>query len=200
MDNAVNQKSRLFGFLILLSIFLPMALAYIMFKTGWGVSGDTTNKGQLLRPALAIADLALNNGSEELKTLYPANKKKWRILVPVTTGCNKDCQNNLYITRQVHIRLAEKAYRVERILLLLDNLLSDQVKGLEKEHPNSLMVQSSKKNLQQWLNQTENKPPVEDSYYLIDQEGYAMMRYSAQNTGHDLLDDIKKLLKYTYEN
>jgi cytochrome oxidase Cu insertion factor (SCO1/SenC/PrrC family) len=199
MAEVNQQKSRLFGFLIILSIFLPMVVAYFMFKTGWGVSGNTTNKGQLLQPAQAVAELTLSESDDSLKSLYPADKKKWRILVPVTSTCNEHCQSNLYITRQVHIRLAEKAYRLERIFVLLDDVENEKLQKLESEHPNILKVQSSKENLQEWLKSISKDIVVEDHYYLIDQEGFAMMHYSSANTGHDLLDDIKKLLKFTYE-
>ena len=47
-------------------------------------------------------------------------------MVPISANCDAACQQNLFITRQVHIRLAEKAARVERILLALENIPEQQ--------------------------------------------------------------------------
>ncbi|MGH1485542.1 MAG: hypothetical protein ACRBCI_04925 [Cellvibrionaceae bacterium] len=199
LDKDVKKRNNLYGLLILFAIFLPMVMAYIMFKTGWGVSSNTTNKGQLLTEPVAVNDLSLKNNDDRFSVLYPSDKKQWRILVPVTSSCGEACQNNLYVTRQVHIRLAEKAYRVERVLLLLDTLSNDELENLEREHPSTLVFKSSQASLTEWL--TKNALPLapDQYFYLIDQNGFAMMRYGVEHTGHDLLDDLKKLLKFTYD-
>jgi hypothetical protein len=121
----IKKRNRNYGLIILGIIILPTLAAYIMFKTGWGIPTDTSNKGTLLEPARAIDELILNNENDVLARLVEDNKKRWRILVPVTQPCTEICQNHLYISRQVHIRLAEKAYRVERVLLLLETLSTD---------------------------------------------------------------------------
>ncbi|MEO0442798.1 MAG: hypothetical protein AAFZ92_03520 [Pseudomonadota bacterium] len=201
IEKTVNPgRSRLYALLIMVLIFAPMVLAYIMFHTGWGVSGNTTNKGDLLESPLPIADLELNlNEQDKLTRLYQGNDKRWRILVPVDSPCKDPCANFLYLTRQVHIRLAQDAYRVERILLLLDELPHGQIKKLTQEHPNSIIVNSNIDALTQWLQKNDAPKSASGYFYLIDQEGYAMMRYGEQHTGQNLLDDLKKLLKFTYD-
>ena len=124
----------------------------------------------------------------------------WRIMVLISADCDADCQQNLFITRQVHIRLAEKAPRVERILLALEEIPAQQKQQLLAEHPNVLWLKSSQAALANWLADTNVAAmPFDQNYFLIDQDGFAMMGYNAEHTGQDLLDDLKKLLKYTYE-
>ena len=194
-------RSRLYASLIILLIFAPMAVAYIMFHTGWGVSGITTNKGDLLTPPLNIEALALEQQADKLASLYqnPGDSKRWRVLVPVSSDCHAPCSHFLFITRQVHIRLAQNAYRVERILLLLDEFSEHQLTELTQEHPNSVIVQSNLNSLTQWLADNNLPKSASDYFYLVDQQGYAMMRYGEQHNGQDLLDDLKKLLKFTYD-
>lgn len=201
VDPAVIRRNRFYGVLIIVVIGLPMLLAYIMFHTGWGVSLNTTNKGELVQPPLPIQDITLVDNAPLLANIYNDNSglKKWRILVPVTAACDKACQNNLYISRQVHIRLAEKAYRVERIVLALDGLSSSFESMLEKDHPNTQRAQTSLPLFAQWLAPSGFSENAQDHFYLVDQEGFAMMRYGVENTGQDLLDDLKKLLKFTYD-
>ncbi|ODS24018.1 hypothetical protein AB835_05695 [Candidatus Endobugula sertula] len=199
-DPALIKRHRFYGVLIVLMIVAPMVIAYIMFQTGWGVSGGTTNKGQLLTPPLAIKSLPLVDGSTYLEDLVNDQSigKKWRILVPVKADCNETCRRHLYLTRQVHIRLAEKAYRVERIFLALDTLPESLKQELNTEHPNVRWAKSTASHFAQWL-----VPAVLENsdqyFYLVDQTGFMMMRYDRHHSGQDLLDDVKKLLKFTYD-
>ena len=202
--HSLKKRNRFFGLIIIGIIFLPMGIAYIMFQTGWGVSGSTTNKGQLLIPPQAIQQLPLVEQGTYLTDLYgnvtlDGPGKKWRLLVPVTGSCDEACEHNLYITRQVHVRLAEKAYRVERIILALDTLSDDLEQRLSQEHPNTLRAQTTLAAFEQWLASTNTSVLAQQYYYLVDQEGYAMMAYDQQHSGQDLLADVKKLLKFTYD-
>lgn len=198
----VIKRNRFFAVLIILIVATPMLAAYIMFQTGWGVSLHTTNKGELINPPLPITALALASDSQSIESLLESTSsaKKWRLLVPVDASCAETCQKNLYTTRQVHIRLAEKAYRVERVILSLSaNLPSELEKQLAEDHPNTQRITASESSLSQWLSAAGIQANAREYYYLIDQEGFTMMRYNASHTGQDLLDDIKKLLKFTYD-
>ncbi len=195
----IKKRNRYYGLLIVVVIALPMVVAYIMFTTGLGIPSGTTNKGELLVPPQPIQELVLNDQEDSLKTLYLSDTKKWRMLVPVTKSCNETCQNHLYISRQVHIRLAEKAYRVERILLLLDTFSDAELERLKQEHPSTIVANSDASSLSNWLQGAKLPSAPIDYFYLVDQEGFAMMRYDSEHTGQDLLDDVKKLLKFTYD-
>jgi hypothetical protein len=204
--NNIVKRNRFFGLLILAIVTAPMLLAYVMYQTGWGISSNTTNNGELLTPALSVQELktiAEDNVFEKMLANKDSTSKsiakKWRLLVPVTASCAETCQKNLYTTRQVHIRLAEKAYRVERVIVSLDELSPTLLEQLANEHPNTLRVKSSEDRFFEWLASANIAESAEQYYYLIDQEGFAMMRYNASHTGQNLLDDIKKLLKFTYD-
>ena len=185
----IIRRQRLFGIGIISIIVLPMILAYVMFHTGWGVSLSTTNKGELMNPPLSLNDMVLSQSPSLFNELYQdagrgANDtgKKWRLLVPVTASCATACEQNLYLTRQVHIRLAEKAYRVERILLSLETLPQQVLANLDAEHRNTVRAQASLDEFRQWLKPASLEGSVEDYYYLVDQEGYTMMHYHSQHS------------------
>jgi len=198
-DLAIKKRNKFYGLLIVAAIVLPMIFAYTIFKTGFGYPTGTTNKGELLLPPQPIQRLVLEEPDNLLATLYSTEKKRWRLLVPVSKDCDEKCKAYLYLTRQVHIRLAEKAYRVERILLLLDKVSEAQIELLLQEHRTTRLIKSSTENFQSWLAEATLPSSPENYFYLVDQEGFAMMRYDTGHTGQDLLDDIKKLLKYTYD-
>ncbi len=198
IDPVIKRRNKFYGLLIVSAIFLPMLLAYFIYKTGIGFPSGTTNKGVLLQPPQAVQDLVLTQ-TDSLAILYQSEHKRWRMLVPVTQDCDERCQAYLYLTRQVHIRLAEKAYRVERILLLLDNYPENHIETLKEEHPGTQIFRSTTRELERWLEKTPLPLSPEQYFYLVDQEGFAMMYYHTEHTGQDLLDDIKKLLKFTYD-
>lgn len=201
-EESLKKRNKYYGLLIVAAIILPMVLAYAIFKTGFGFPSSTTNKGTLITPPKLIQELVLDDQAN-LNGLYKPEegntKKKWRILVPVTAACDEICKNYLYLTRQSHIRLAEKAYRVERILILLDSLSDPEIEKLKQEHPGTIIVSSTIASLSSLFSGVQLPLSPEQFFYLIDQNGYVMMRYGKENTGHDLLDDIKKLLKFTYD-
>jgi len=207
VNPVIKKRNKFYGLLIVAAIVLPMLLAYLVFKTGIGFPVGTTNKGALIVPPQPIQNLALTNNNDILNLLYssnnnvdqPATRKRWRILIPVTQNCDQLCRGYLTLTRQVHIRLAEKAYRVERILLLLDTFSEAEKASLTKEHPETLLIESTPQNLQEWLAQVKLPSKPNHHFYLVDQEGFTMMRYDEAHSGRDLLDDIKKLLKFTYD-
>lgn len=199
MDPSIVKRNRWYGVLIILIVMAPMALAYVMFQTGWGVSLSTTNKGQLLNPPISLLSLPQDTNTVTEIFSDDAEHKRWRLLVPVAENCTEICQKNLYTTRQVHVRLAQKAYRLERVILALDSFSDVTNAQLEQDHPNTLRLQTTRNTFEQWIATANVKQDAQDYYYLVDQEGNVMMRYDISHTGQDLLDDIKKLLKFTYD-
>lgn len=196
-----QRQGRIMGALICLTVFLPMAVAYGIFYTGVGMPATTVNKGILLDPPQAIGDLGVSD-MEGTAWDVTTHRKQWRWLIPGGATCDGQCQDNLYLTRQVHIRLAEKSMRVERVYLLLDDYLDPATEQfLTKEHPHIRILKADRTQLQSAL--TAAKVPADvltdGHYYLMDQDGFVMMAYTPSHTGQQLLDDIKRMLKYSYE-
>ncbi len=193
-------RSRIMGMLVLAIILGPMIAAYIIYKSGVGIPIGTINKGDLLPQAQSIAGLSVATLAGEPLDLISA-KKQWRLLIPVPINCTKTCLKNLYTTRQMHIRLGEKARRVERILLLQN---AQQIKPMQKllgqDHPRLKWALVNKDELKYLLqSEAELNRDIFQRYYLMDQQGFIMMSYSDVHTGNQLLKDIKRMLKYSYE-
>lgn len=204
--NRTNNKSHLFksrwmGWVVMAIIILPMLMAYIVYVTGFGMPSGTLNKGELLLPATSIVDLNIvdkNSNSVDI----PGNKKLWRMIIIGNSSCDKNCHDLLYLSRQVHVRLGEKANRVERIFLNTDSNFGDNFyKELEREHPRLIKAYVNANDWKSLFKETSiSQQPLSGGHiYLVDQQGYAMMSYSSENSGADLLDDVKRLLKYSYE-
>ena len=196
----VNNDAAITGKLVLLIIILtvatPMVAAYWIFQSGLGIPSSTINKGSLLIPATTTTELSLSDLDNQLLPWQQQNY--WRMLTVVEDECHQSCRDYLYTARQVHIRLAKEAHRIQRYLFFIgDTPPSDSVPLEALEDSGLQIVRASK---EQWQATFASASLVPDNHIvLVDQNGYAMMTYDQNNTGTDLLDDLTRLLKYSYE-
>lgn len=202
IENSINtvpvkgKKNWTLTAVIFVSV-LPIVAAYFMYFTGIGVPDHTVNAGTLLPKAVNLNTLI---STDEFNRIL--DKKKWRLIVPITTRCNDSCEANLYITRQVHIRLGEKGIRLERVAANIGGDLGlAELDRLSIEHPELKKFSVDRKNWNDWITAARADINIDtDHYYLlVDQEGNAMMSYSNVQTGNELLKDIKRALKYSID-
>ncbi|GAB2891989.1 hypothetical protein ACCI51_02500 [Microbulbifer echini] len=198
-NKGVFRSRKVQGLSIVASVLLPIAAAYVVFYTGLGIPSETINQGELIQPPIKISDLTVTRNEEEIP-LLKGSSPKWRYLILSGSACEQECEKLLYTSRQVHIRLGEKASRVERLLVISETLSLDEQEKLKKEHPRLKVLQMNDSSLHHLQELTAHSSVDEVKALLIDQEGFAMMAYDNHHSGNQLLKDIKRLLKYSYEN
>ena len=125
-------------------------------------------------------------------------KAKWHLLIISDSNCVGACMEQLYKARQGHMRLAEKAHRVERSYLAATPPATDFLSVLNRDYPPMAVTVM---NTDDWKNhfRDTNYTPQSADIIVIDQQGFAMMHYGIEHTGGQMLDDLKRLLKYSYE-
>lgn len=201
MEQAKRQKRRgKIGALLIMSIvFLPMIAAYTIYHTGFGIPIGTANKGVLMNPPVALPALDLQSLDGMPWDIQA--EKKWRYVIPGLATCDATCEETLYLTRQVHIRLGNKSGRVERIYLLLDDDLSSTLsEKIKTEHPRLKILRVNRQDWNTLMSETNVTGDSIGRYFLMDQEGFVMMAYNQEHDGAALLKDIKKMLRITYKN
>ncbi|MCV6613551.1 MAG: hypothetical protein OIF35_01150 [Cellvibrionaceae bacterium] len=198
-DNRVARvgHGRIKALLLLAVVAAPLILAYAVYFSGIGVPAGTINKGELIEPA---RDLKALNLVDQQGQKIMADGRKWRLLIPYRKDCGELCANNLYTTRQVHVRLGDKARRLERVLINFDNsdTDNDDLSALKQQHPRLRIAAVNAQDFTHYLGQRGSLSLGQ--YYLVDQEGFAMMAYSPEHHGNELLTDIKRTLKFSYED
>jgi len=182
--------------LIMLAVsVLPIVASYFIFFTGVGMPENTVNSGQLLTAAKPLQPIVPEANWAEIE-----QDKRWRLLLPIENSCTETCESNLYTTRQVHIRLDQKSTRLQRIGVAKTPLNPETKSWLEKEHPRLKIIEAETDRADNWYSEI---PELEnygrDFYILVDQEGRAMMLYSSEHHGNDVLKDIKRALKYSID-
>lgn len=164
-----------------------------------GVLG-TSNHGRLLSPVAAMADLPLTSlaGAPED---WPALPPRWRVVVAAAQGMAAGCRDALYLTRQVHVRLGRNADRIERVLLIVGDAPDAQTADyLADEHPQLRVLWVAPERFTRWsaadrMGWAATEPRV----FVVDPQGAAMLYFTPEQSGADLLQDLNHLLKYSPE-
>ncbi len=159
----------------------------------------TTNHGEFVLPAASLKSLQLKDADQN-PWLFDEQKVKWRMIIPGQGSCNQECQDLLYLTRQVHISLGKYSRRFERLYINFDDQLDSEAGEYFKLHPFLHVLHGSKSELTELLAQTNtplDETGVSPRAYMVDQNGLIMMSYTLADDGHDIIEDIEHLMKYS---
>jgi hypothetical protein len=187
--------------LLFLIAFLPLVAAAVMYFGKIGLPVATTNYGSLVVPPLTEADHGILIGAPEVApaaALQIDGNRRWLVLVVAgvsgeATGgtCGDDCQQALYLVRQVNVALGKDAGRVGRVLLATeefvetraDDMLIYRTFSAEDHAALDQALAATKHRLQPW------------DVLIMDPLGNIMMQYSGELSGKEILEDFKRLLK-----
>lgn len=191
-DPRAVRRGRIIALLLFAIAVLPVVLATAMYFGGWGATGASANKGQLLQPVAHIDefDLADEQGQPLNARFYPLTEEpKWLVLT-LAERCQDACREAIHTTRQVHIALGRESDRVERALWS-PSLPEDQL----TDYPE--LIRLSVAEGQSLPAELPGAGDLQQSYqiYVVDPNGNVILRYDNGNSGEDLLDDLKKLLR-----
>ena len=173
-----------------LIFFLPIVAAWLLnlFAPDWRPFG-TVNNGILVQPVRPIS-------AEGLKALDGAKpgadylQGRWTLVHLLEGPCRQICIDALARTRQVQQALGDDMNRVQRLLVLAT---PNHAQSIDKHPDLALAVATS-----EWLASfsfVDNGASQALGIYLVDPQGYLMMRYPLNTDQRGLLADIERLLK-----
>ena len=148
----------------------------------------THNHGELIQPPVAVG---------EALPATPADARQWSLLLPAPAdGCGDDCRESLRLSRQVHIALGRDAWRLRRVHWNSSGeaVTSRRRRHLGEEHPGMLTLDDGTAVLNQRIAAAVG-PDWSGKIYLVDPDGFLMMRYESEQAGEDILEDLRFLLK-----
>ncbi len=205
MSDLIKRYNAPLQFGLMLVIIIATLLAgYLMYpgseeerQSLLGRLG-TSNKGVLLSPTLNVHELGLTH-LDGTPWRLPEDSLKWRMLIPAVGQCGEQCRERLHITRQIHVRLNKQAPRVERAFISLEGGASPELlEYLEQDHPRTLILNAERSRFEAWLAGSQlDWRPDEQVVILLDPLGQAMMFYTRDHSGTDILLDLEHLLKYS---
>ncbi|WP_130906699.1 hypothetical protein [Pseudomonas sp. Sample_16] len=174
-----RRKGRLQLLLILLGVIGPMILATGMYKLQFWVPEGRSYHGELIGNGQTRADLGVQ-----------AEEGRWQLLVTAPKDCAVDCQQLVYLARQIQIGLGRDAGRASHAIAAAQPLSSDYQAKLTREYP---QLQRYPLDLATFSKTTGDK--AEPQLWIIDPHGNLVLRYDPSVKGKDLLNDLRHLLK-----
>ena len=176
---AGRRRGRIQLLLILLGVIGPMILATGMYKLQFWVPEGRSYHGELIGNGQSRADLGVK-----------ADEERWQILVTAPKDCAVDCQQLVYLARQIQIGLGRDAGRASHALAAAQPLTADYEAKLTREYP---QLQRYPLDAAAFSKATGDKATPQ--LWIIDPHGNLVLRYDPSVKGKDLLNDLRHLLK-----
>ncbi|MHA6198182.1 hypothetical protein ACX3YG_27880 [Pseudomonas wadenswilerensis] len=174
-----RAKGRLQLILILLVVIGPMMLATGMYKLQFWVPDGRSYHGEMIGDGKTLADLGVQ-----------AEDGRWQLLVSAPKDCAVDCQQLVYLARQLNIGLGRDASRATHALASVEPVSGAYLGKLESEYP---QLQRYPLDATRYGALAPNRS--EAQLWIVDPHGNLVLRYDARVKGKDVLNDLRHLLK-----
>jgi hypothetical protein len=182
-DPALRRRNRIMLVLLVLCFVLPLVVAVALQQSGWRPQ-HTGNRGALLQPPVALADIPLRHadGSEYH---YAPQEKRWQIVVVPPVDCGAACSELIEDLGKVWQLQGRRADRLQVLWFgpvpaqasVFRALLPMQVEPALTARLPGLAVSGA------------------PSAYLIDPRAFLVLHYAPGFDPGDLRADVAKLLK-----
>ena len=166
---------KLLGILVLCSLpVLATYLAYFVVRPqGHASLGELISP---VRPIGAQVGLELTGAVRPLASL----KGQW-LLVSVASGsCDQDCQQRLFLQRQLRESLGKGKERVDWVWLINDD--APIAPSMHKPLTDAIVLRVDPSTLEHWLGASAERP-YSEFLFVVDPLGNAMMRFPARFDG-----------------
>ncbi|WP_176511695.1 hypothetical protein [Pseudomonas faucium] len=173
-----TARGRLQLILILLVVLGPMILATSMYKLKFWVPDGRSYHGAMIGNGQSRADIGI-----------AGEDARWQLLVSAPAGCAADCQQLVYLARQIQVGLGRDASRASHALAAAQPLSADYQALLGREYP---QLQRYPMDAQRYAQKVAEPGP---QLWIVDPHGNLVLRYDAKVNGKHVLDDLRHLLK-----
>ena len=165
--------------LIVAMVIGPMILATGMYKLQFWVPESRSYHGELIGNGQTRADIGVQ-----------ADEERWQILVTAPRECAVDCQQLVYLARQIQVALGRDASRASHALASAQPLSAEYSAKLQREYP---QLQRYPLDLSSFSRNANDQGAPQ--LWIVDPHSNLVLRYDARVNGKDLLNDLRHLLK-----
>ena len=179
-----RQKAALLFFIAI----VPLVAATVMFYTGWGLPGSTTNNGEFVEGQEQILDKGIRDSRGQpfdARFLQENEDAKWWILV-TAEECGDACIEWLDKTASVHQLLHKDWNRVRRGFISKDGTIPE---GADDQRLFKLSAPESNPFAEY------TAEGAEATVFIVDPMGSLVLRYDHRHSGEDVLEDLEHLLE-----
>ncbi|MEY4420792.1 MAG: cytochrome oxidase assembly protein Sco1/SenC family, partial [Pseudomonadota bacterium] len=141
-----------------------------------------------------LPDIAVTNLENQTSNLQDL-RGQWLLVTVGGGACNLDCENLLYVQRQLHKSLGKEQAKLDRVWLVNDAAPVDE--KLIQALNGATVLRSNADSLGQWLSPASNRA-LSDHLYLIDPMGRWMMRFPPHpdaSSAAKIKRDVERLIR-----
>ena len=193
MNENYKKNRRTLIIIFALSI-IPFAFAWYLAATvSW--SGKSTNKGQLITPAVPTARNEFK-GFDDFSTKNIKEIRGHWILINVLTDkeCSEVCQQAIHKTKQLRLMMSKELTRIRRLVLIFSEVDKERATQWWKDDLRLLRIIPAPSLIEKLITIRKADIP-EGMLFLMDPLGNLMMQYEQDFDPYDVKSDLKKLLR-----
>ena len=190
-DLAPRRRRARLVLIGLFALFMgPILIAYALnvLYPGWAPFG-TTNRGALIEPARSLSTEGLRSADGEPIGAAPF-AERWTLVSVHRSGCGQACEQALVRMRQTRLALGKDAERLQRWLVVSDAGAAP-VGELLRRYPGLRVLAGT----QTWTSALGARDATPGTIYLVDPQGYLVLRYDPALADDAMLKDLKRLLR-----
>ena len=201
VQNKANTGQKWILAALLVLFALPFSLSWFLFNfTDFGKGEGKASHGELIVPPRLLPDVQLVDAtgpSNEPARLYG----KWSLVYLLDGECGEDCEQNLYRMRQLRLAMGKHAHRVQRVLINYGEapvqLSRIQMREYRRQYLINAAAHADLDSPEIFALSSDDRPLAANRLYIVDPRGFLMMSYAPGTAPGGIIEDLKRLLRYS---
>ena len=175
----------------------PMAIAWWMYScTDYGRDGGAYSHGILISPPVQLPNAALQDPGSPARqaTLHG----RWNLVALHSGECREECARKNYTMQQLWLAMGESNSRLQRVLFLAPDAVAGIASAAQYRGQLVLEREADYAGIWQIFKMAGiEAAQIEAGFFIIDPQGYLIMRYPADADPGGILKDLKRLFRYS---
>ena len=185
----MNPRTK---FLLLVALFIvPTIASFIAFY--FFPPTRTTNYGTLILPVVLLPEVPLARLDTGREVIAAGLRGKWLMVTRDSGLCEEGCQKKLYAMRQARLILGRDQDRVQRVVLLDDDVPPSA--ELQSTYEGTIWISAKSHPWLAALPVASEDVSGRSSIYAVDTMGNVFMRYAADPDIKRFSNDFQRVLK-----
>lgn len=192
MRGEQTQRGRWMMVIVVFLCALPVIASYFTFYV---IQPRGQGYGELIHPPRELpANLPLK-ALDGTPVSAEALKHQWLLVVVDGGSCVGECEQHLFMQRQLREMLGKERDRVEKVWLVVDDApIKPELEASLSQSPGMTVLRTDRDALAQWL-QPATGQSLTGHLYIVDPMGRWMWRSPVRPDPQSVKSDLKKLLR-----